>query len=65
MGWMGGAFSGWCFFSGKNDIFEDLMQQDQAVRKADLLVEWGAFYLLFDWELVESLSRFLTNNLGC
>ena len=69
MGWMGGvAFTGWLvFFSGKKWCFlKILMQQDQLIsRKADLLIEWGAFfYLLFDWELVESISRFLTNNLG-
>lgn len=56
------------FFSGKKWCFcKILMQQDQLTsRKADLLIEWGAFfYLLFDWELVESFSRLLTNNLGC
>ena len=68
MGWMWGAFpvGVFFFFRKKWCFFKILMQQDQPVRKADLLIEWGAFfYLLFDWELVESFSRLLTNNLGC
>ena len=45
-GW-GGHLPVGVFFSGKNDIFEDLMQQDQLSRKADLLVEWGVVFFIF------------------
>lgn len=36
------------FFPENMMFFEDLMQQDQLKsRKADLLIEWGAFFLSF------------------